>query len=854
MNKTKRFLSMVMALGMSVTCASGLLAACGDKGETPKKSLSSLGHKDTEQYTYNTYTSVSPSNWNELTYQDNNDTQIMGYLGSAFYTYDFEWSGDKTTDGVVNADNIVDGGFSVEFSAATALDDVTADLAADWDCIPDDATSGYAYKVTLRDDLKWENGDEIHAEDFVYTMEQQLDPLFQNYRADSFYNGALVINNAKNYVFQGQETIEDNYVTGKYSMADLVKGEDGVYTLPDGEFVAFGLKKPSAWCSGNTVAAYANAGYLDATAYAALNALCDENGYVAITDQTIALWKQLIDTDSWGHEDESYLPCYLFHYSIYGDVDFEDVGIFAGEGEDSNELFVVLEQELQLLEDDGTAGYKVAYNFSSLPLVHKETYEACKKEPVTGSDLWTSNYHTNVETTMSWGPYKLTEFQAGKAYKLERNEYWYGYSDAKYDGQYQTDTIVCETIPEWQTAWMMFLQGGIDAIGIDVSVATDYKNSDQAYYTPDDYVGSIQLQSDYDALKNREEADVNKTILSYVDFRKALSIGLNRADFTNKCTTASLPGYGLFGIMHYFAVEKGSNGLYRGSEEAKKVLCNVYGVDVDDYDSLDDAVDSITGYDPDQAKELINSAYAAALAAGDISATDTVVLTYGSSTDNESVRRNYDYLKAAWTELMIGTELEGRFDMDFDASFGTTWADEFRAGSYDVCQGGWTGAAWDPGYLLMAYCSPSYMYSAGWNTAEHMMTATIRGLKDVDGAIVITNDANDSVEITMPLFVDGKNDWWGKLNTVWQQGALNDEFRVEIIAAIEEEILVQYYTVPYSASYAASLMSYKMDYVTYEYNTFMGYGGVRYLRYNYNDTEWAAWVAENKENGEIDYK
>ena len=35
------------------------------------------GYDPAKSYTYKTYTSVSPSNWNELTYQDNNDTQIM---------------------------------------------------------------------------------------------------------------------------------------------------------------------------------------------------------------------------------------------------------------------------------------------------------------------------------------------------------------------------------------------------------------------------------------------------------------------------------------------------------------------------------------------------------------------------------------------------------------------------------------------------------------------------------------------------------------------------------------------------------------------------------------------------------
>ena len=32
----------------------------------------------------------------------------------------------------------------------------------------------------------------------------------------------------------------------------------------------------------------------------------------------------------------------------------------------------------------------------------------------------------------------------------------------------------------------------------------------------------------------------------------------------------------------------------------------------------------------------------------------------------------------------------------------------------------------------------------------------------------------------------------------------------------------------------------------------MGYGGVRYMTYNYNDEEWAAAVAE--QNGELNYK
>ena len=42
-------------------------------------------------YTFRDYTAVSPSNWNELTYQDNNDRQIMSRIGSSFFEYNFKF-------------------------------------------------------------------------------------------------------------------------------------------------------------------------------------------------------------------------------------------------------------------------------------------------------------------------------------------------------------------------------------------------------------------------------------------------------------------------------------------------------------------------------------------------------------------------------------------------------------------------------------------------------------------------------------------------------------------------------------------------------------------------------------------
>ena len=58
-----------------------------------------------ETVTYRTYTSVMPSNWNELTYADNNDTQIMNYIVSSFYEYDYEF--DEAKGGKFNEDGTI---------------------------------------------------------------------------------------------------------------------------------------------------------------------------------------------------------------------------------------------------------------------------------------------------------------------------------------------------------------------------------------------------------------------------------------------------------------------------------------------------------------------------------------------------------------------------------------------------------------------------------------------------------------------------------------------------------------------------------------------------------------------------
>ena len=834
--KLKKFLGIfVMVLALFV------VVSCGEKKPSDD------GKEKNPVYTYRTYTAVSPSNWNELTYQDNNDTQIMKYIGSSFFEFNSKF--DKNG-------KIVPGEFVVEYSAATKLTDVTSEYAgnAKWG-IEAGETSGRAYVIKLREDLKWEDGTPIKAADFVYTMKEQLAPEFKNYRADSYYNSGQVIHNAENYVKQGAynyASMVGSDLTGYVGADELVESAAGTLQVVQNGIakdVVLNVNDGGNWGSTSLAKYYASYGSaVFGSDFEKVLAAADEKGYVKLTKEFVEIMRSMIatlhgksleDYDKQGEYAQQEWQEFCYYGYVFPELSFSEVGIFVGSND--YEIVLILDKTLELLEEDGSLSYKAAYNMSNLPLVHKATYEANKVKPSEGNSLWTSTYNSDEKTTMSWGPYRLESFQKGKQYVLVRNDNWFGYKVKAYEGQYQTDRIVCDTISEWNSAWIGFKAGEIDGIGIDVSIAQDYKGSKRAYFTPDDFVGALQLQSDRKALEKRQTEGVNKLILANVKFRQALSLSIDRAEYNRKCTTSSLAGFGLFNSMHYYDVAHG--GVYRNEDCAKEVLCRVYGVDVSKYASLDEAYATITGYNLELARQLVNEAYDEALAAGDIKEGDVVEIQFGSAVQNEAVIRNTTFIQSSWLELVKGTKLENKLRFAEILECGSKWADDFQAGNYDVCQGGWSGAAWDPGYFLLAYLSPDYMYSKAWDTSSATMKFTM------PGAGANGEDITDEMSLMA---------WYNCLNGItgckynWSQGRLPEAKRVLLIAALEEQILSVYYTVPISYSFAASLLSYKVDYISYDYNTFMGYGGVRYMKFNYSDMKWAEEVKAH--NGEIDYK
>ena len=840
------------------------------------------GCKPTESGTiYNTYRTVTatmPSNWNELTYQDNNDTQIMSYIASSFFDYDYDFGGNKyNEDGSINMDAIVAGGYTTNYSAATALKDVTSTVDAKWGYTDEQkATGGYAWEITLRNDLKWDDGTAINANSFVYSMQEQLNPDFMNYRANTYYDN-IMIKGSKDYLYGGKSG---------YDAADFLTGD--VYDAAKDDLYIWKLNSSSAadattGTAMSTLRASYNSGYeaygmtADQTAGEYLVALGNAFGApIPVTKEEVnalegktftqikadpalkATFDALVEW--WGEGEVGALDFAVMYY-VNDEVPWSEVGMYAV---GTDKIVVCLDKSYQFLKDDGSLSYLAAYYMSSLPLVKQDLYESCKIAPAEGSTLWTSNYNSTLATTASWGPYKLVEFQSGKFYKLVKNDNWYGYGMEEYKNQYNVTAIECECVPEPSSQWLKFLAGETDDASLDTEHIADYMYSKYTTYTPGTGTFGMQLYGNLSVLKASKN---NNGILAIDAFRQAFSLALNRDDVVETIWPGTaVPCYGLMNDQYYYDVENG--GVYRYTEQAKKGLLKAYGFTENKEDgtwsngaeltglSLDEAYDAMSGYNPTLAKELMEKAYTILTENAETYGYDAnkdITLVYGSSVDNAKQRARADYLQGVLDKVCEGTGLQGKIKIKFDASAGSKWSDAFRNGDTQIGFGyGFSGNPFNPFDIVGSFVDPTnnLNYHTYWDTTKVDLELTMPA-GDYEGA-------GQTIKMNLKNWYDCLNGLAAQNNDTykynWDAGIAPADVRLEILAALEEQVLTKCYSVMLIGEYNGSLLSPKFSYGSYDYNTFMGFGGMRYLVVNYTDAEWAAYVKANNNDLTAEYK
>ena len=790
------------------------------------------------EYTYYTYGTSLALDWNPHTWQTSAESNLLGlYLTSPFVT--------------MQAKDTEDGVYQWVFEMATAINDVTADHQDDLTKYkvelggkdPSEVTEGYVYEFVLNEKACWQDGTPINADSYVYSLKAMLDPAMKNYRANNYYSGDSAIAGAYDYYFAGSVANNDNGATNAYKFADLVKGEDGTYATPEGYPVFWGVAYALEWLQGDTLKDYVEAygdQYFGMETWDALAAQIDEEGLVPVTDETYAQIAGVTTTNSAWNESEDDLYGYMVYKVEMPVVDFDVVGFYK-----------VDDYRFNMVYANAMPSYEecLYYNGDWPWLVYEPIYEANKD---TTGKLVTTSYNNNAENTMSYGPYKLESFQADKQMVLVRNENWYGWEKAEdgslvsYTGyevngehvqRYQTTKVVIDVMTD-DAAKQAFLKGELLDWAPPAEELVTYAASDRLYKADETYTMSFFFHTNLDDLKTMDESkgNTNSVVLSNVNFRKAFSVAIDRAEWVT-ATPGYTPMFGILNNLYYYNFFKDPASTYRSSEPAMQAVVDIYGVEYGEgtpYATLKDAYKSINGYNLTMAKELMAQACKELVEAGLYTEGDEIKIRVGykkgalDSTDNKQIELMNKYLNAAAEGSGFGKitlEAVGNINNRYD---------DTANGEFAIGYGAWGGAALLPFTMFRVYCDDDYVSpinEAGcWDPATEALTLKVNG-----------------EDVTMTW-----KEWSNSMSGTGPYAKADPELKLEILAGMEKNFLEKYYRIPLATSTSCTLMSFKADYITPDYNFAYGWGGFELIQYNYSDAEWTEFVAS--QNGTLNYE
>lgn len=825
----KKTLAIVLTLCM-------LLTSCAALAETTAAEAPAT-------YTYHTYSTALGNNWNPHTWETNADQSILeSYLSIGFCGMSIK----DSENGI----------YQWVYEMATSIEDVTAEhrddltkysVALREGDTADTAEKGYVYELKLNPNAKWENGEAITADDYIYSMQQLLNPKMKNYRANLYYAGesavagGLAYYNAGSPIYDVMVPAYGDGETPDYSY-DLDKG------IADG-MVYVNVASDGMTLYGESLATL-NSKYLGGLLDEEISALSSAKniyGYTKVTAENRETVEKIVKTILSGlfsitdeTEQNNLLKEALFvDTGKVGDMCDYDATVGCYKVDDYTIRYV-------------TAQYIDLNNFliscGSTWLVYKPYYEGGMD---TTGTLTTTNYGTAIENTMSYGPYKLISLQADKQMVFVQNENWYGYekqedgsllsmTNFEVDGesvpQYAATSIVVDVMDD-SSAKQAFLKGELAEWSPSPEEVFAFATSDRLYKVDDTFTMSFFFNCGLKSLQTMDasKGNTNSVVLSSTNFRKAMSLAIDRAEYVT-ATQGYKPAYSLMNNLYHYDIFNDPTSSYRGSDEAMQAICNLYGVKYGEgtpYATLKDAYQSITGYNLTEAKELFAAACKELVEAGLYKEGEPIVIRIGwakgalQSADNKQCEILTKQLNAALEGSGFGT-----LTLEAVGNINDRYADVAN-GEYAIGYGAWGGAALYPFRNFQCYCDTD-QYSVNeigcWDPATEMLTLNVNG-----------------EDVTMSW-----KDWSGALIGTGRFTDADFATKLYVTAQMEELYLQKYYRIPLASATNVSLLSYQVDYYTEDYNLMYGFGGLRLMTFNYNDAEWAEYVAE--EGGTLSYE
>lgn len=794
--------------------------------------LGSCGGSGSDGYTLREYDASTPTNWNPHTWEMSNDTYIPGYceIGFVDTTRDPETGGYKFVNEMAS-----------DVKDVTQADDyIGADFMKKWSITKGE--TGRVWEIDLNQDAKFQDGTVINADSYVESMKRCIDPQMRNYRATTYYTGDIAIQGASAYFYSDA----DNYHSVPDS-ADLIAG--GSKRVDDKTYLNFAtsyLLESSDWFGPNgSIASIQTGGD-----YAAYFTYKDASGksvnvadkYPKAVELTADIQAELELTPVYTNyiKDETQIANFFGSYLLHDPaVAWDTVGLLK---KDDNTLLYITAKTI--------TDFYFKVNLSTTWLVDTKLYDSLK---VKTGNLYTCTYGTSMDTYQAYGPYKLSSFEKDKQIKFVRNDNWYGWKDGKHTGQYQATNIQMDVIPDHASALLSFQKGELDSISLEPADVSKYGYSSQLLHTPETYTMRLVFNSNIDDLKTLETSagdGANKEILAEYDFRKAISLCINRKDFNTQGTSGNESAYGLLNNLYYYDVENNPNSVYRKTDEAKKAIVDLYGLEYGTgktYATLDDAYKAVTGLDVAKAKELFSSAYTQAIADGYYKDGQAIKLNIGyydntlATTIAQIKVLNEDVAAAT-----VGTKLEGKITFAAQSYNGSTSRyTAMRQGLIEMANCAWGGAAFWPFSMADCYLGTNgYTYDEkrSWDPTAKSFSLTYDF--DLNSATADTTETLSYADWENAIASNGK---YGDRST---DAAMKRS--LYILSRLEYNLLNLYNFAVVGSYGTASLYSYKISYATTTYNIMYGYGGIRYMTFNYTDAAWSSYVSS--QGGQLKYE
>lgn len=360
------------------------------------------------------------------------------------------------------------------------------------------------------------------------------------------------------------------------------------------------------------------------------------NGDPVTAEDFVFAWKRLLDPDTAS-------PAAFLGYFIKGGEAFNN-----GEGSaDDLGLKAVNEKTFEVTLESPTGFF---LNLISNPAFFPVNHKVAQENP---------EWHTEADTYVSNGPFKLKEWNHDQNFVFERNpEYW----DAD---NVKLDEVHWAMVNDSNTEYQMYESGQLDSSGIPADLAETLLESDDIFYEE-------QAGTHFYRFNVTMEPFQNKNI------RKAFALAVNQEDIVNYITkTLQKPAYGF--VSYGFKDANGNDFRETNGDLIK--------------------------YDPEEAKKLLEQG----MEEEGYSELPKITLSYNTSDQNKAIA---EYLQEQF-KTVLGVEVE------LSNTEWNVFVEDQKALKLQFSRSSFLADYGDPVNFLESFITGSSMNRTGWSNEKY---------------------------------------------------------------------------------------------------------------------------------------